>query len=314
MNSTYALGVFLSIVLFGFSIFLLIKARRKEDNRIDKYFDESSDPIKENKGLSNKLSGTIEKINFSKKYKLKINKKLLQANAKLSFEEFIIIRILLVLIIDTIFMMLTSSYVLVFFSTLIMWFVPMFILRRRYKKRLKVFDQQLGDAIRILSNGLKAGYSYMQAINTLVKEMPDPISTEFNILLKEMSLGVEIKKALNNFKERIESDDLKLMITAMIIQQETGGNLAEILDNISYTIRERVKIQGEIKTLTAQGKISGVIISLMPVLIVLFLFAANREYINILITSTIGRMLIVLSIVSELIGIFFIRRIIQIDF
>jgi len=144
--------------------------------------------------------------------------------------------------------------------------------------RLKKFDNQLGDMLNLVVNGLRAGYSVMQALESVSKELPPPISSEFKRVVQEMQLGLPMESALANLTRRIPSKDLDFVVTAMNVQREVGGNLAEILDTITFTIRERVRIKGEITTLTAQGMMTGYVISGLPIALGLFLFLVNRDY------------------------------------
>jgi tight adherence protein B len=127
-------------------------------------------------------------------------------------------------------------------------------------------------------NGLRAGYSTMQAMEAVSKEMPAPISDEFRRVVQEMQLGIAMERALDNLLRRIPSDDLDLVITALNVQREVGGNLAEILDVISYTIRERVRLKGEIRVMTSQVMISGKFLAVMPILLIAILWFLNRKY------------------------------------
>ena len=149
---------------------------------------------------------------------------------------------------------------------------------RQQKKRLKLFDDQLPDMINLMVNGLRAGYSTMQAMEAISKELPPPISDEFRRVVQEMQLGVPMGTALDNLLRRIPSPDLDFMITAINVQREVGGNLAEILDTISFTIRERIRIKGEIQVLTAQVRSSAKILSLVPVFLAIFLWFFNNAY------------------------------------
>jgi tight adherence protein B len=154
---------------------------------------------------------------------------------------------------------------------------PMYVIRAQ-RKRLVQFNHQLGDMLNLMVNGLRAGYSTLQAMEAVSKELPSPICDEFRRVVQEMQLGISMEEALEHLMRRINSDDLDLVITAVNVQREVGGNLAEILDVISYTIRERVRIQGEIAALTAQGRATAWVISLLPVILLLLLFLLNREY------------------------------------
>jgi len=157
-------------------------------------------------------------------------------------------------------------------------FLPWFYIRRAQGKRLIRFDTQLPDMLNLMVNGLRAGYSTMQAMEAVSKELPSPISDEFRRVVQEMQLGVSMERALDNLLRRIPSPDLDLLITAINFQREVGGNLAEILDQISFTIRERIRIKGEIRVLTTQTMYSGKMLAMMPVAVILALYFLNREY------------------------------------
>ncbi len=157
-------------------------------------------------------------------------------------------------------------------------FVPRTYVSMLQSRRLTTFDNQLGDMLNLVVNGLRAGFSVMQALEAVAKEMPPPISVEFRRVVQEMQLGISMEGALANLTRRIPSRDLDFVVTAINVQREVGGNLAEILDTITETIRERVRIKGEIATLTAQGMITGYIISLLPIGLALLLFIINRPY------------------------------------
>ena len=160
------------------------------------------------------------------------------------------------------------------------YFIPKIFVKSRQRSRLKKFNDQLGDGITLMANGLRAGYSLLQALDAVAKEMPPPISLEFRRVVQEVGLGIEQERAFNNLLRRVPSDDLDLMITAINVQSEVGGNLAEILEIIGFVIRERVRIKGEIQVLTAQGQISGYVITFLPIVLGLILYAMNQEYIG----------------------------------
>lgn len=167
-------------------------------------------------------------------------------------------------------------------ATIIGFFVGLFIpriwVKRLQGKRLKLFNEQLADMLNLMVNGLRAGYSTMQAMEAVSREMPSPICDEFRRVVQEMQLGISMDAALSNLLRRIPSDDLDLVITAMSVQREVGGNLAEILDTISYTIRERVRIKGEIRVLTSQVMYSGRFLAMMPLFIFAALWLLNKKY------------------------------------
>ena len=155
---------------------------------------------------------------------------------------------------------------------LVGFFIPRFWLGRRRNGRLNAFNKQLADTITLIANALRAGSSFLQAIELVVRETRPPISTEFGRVIREVNLGLPFDEALANMVRRVRSDDLELMATAITIQHQVGGNLAEILDSIAFTIRERVRIKGEIRTLTAQQRLSGYVVGFLPIGLAGFLF------------------------------------------
>jgi tight adherence protein B len=157
---------------------------------------------------------------------------------------------------------------------LVGFFIPRFWLARRRNGRLGAFNKQLPDTITLIANALRAGSSFLQAIELVVRESRPPISTEFGRVIREVNLGLPFDQALENMVRRVRSDDLELMATAISIQHQVGGNLAEILDSIAFTIRERVRIKGEIRTLTAQQRLSGYVVGFLPIGLAGFLFIA----------------------------------------
>lgn len=157
-------------------------------------------------------------------------------------------------------------------------FAPRIYVTMRQHKRLKDFNNQLADILNLWVNALRAGYSVPQAMEAVSNEAPPPASTEFRRVVAEISIGVPMETALSNMLSRLNSEDLDLVFTAVNIQREVGGNLAEILDTISETIRERVRIKGEIRTLTAQGRITGMLIGLLPIGLALLLLLINPSY------------------------------------
>jgi len=156
--------------------------------------------------------------------------------------------------------------------------VPFIYLNSQKSKRLIKFDEQLPDMINLMVNGLRAGYSTMQAMEAISKELPPPICDEFRRVVQEMQIGVTMERALENLVRRIPSADLDFVVTAINVQREVGGNLAEILDIISHTIRERIRIKGEIRVMTAQVIYSGRILALVPFFIVVILWFINQQY------------------------------------
>jgi tight adherence protein B len=181
-------------------------------------------------------------------------------------------------------------------------FLPRIYVNRQKNQRLNIFNDQLQDMLNLVVNGLRAGFSIVQAMESVAKELPPPISSEFFRVVQEMQLGITMETALDNLVRRIPSDDLDLIIVAINVQREVGGNLAEILDTISYTIRERVRIKGEIRVLTAQVMYSGRFLALLPIILSLILWFANRSYMMTFFDNLICG-LIMLSVAAIMVGI-----------
>ncbi len=198
-------------------------------------------------------------------------------------------------------------------------FFPRYYLRYRQGKRLRAFADQLPDTITLLANSLRAGSSFLQGVELVTRESQPPISEEFERVVREMNLGVALQPALNNLVRRVASEDLELMVTAINIQSQVGGNLATVLDSIAYTIRERIRIQGEIRTLTAMQRYSGYVITLLPVGLAGVLFLVSPTYISrmlepepAIIGLPAGIVFFLIGGISMFIGYLLIRRIVDI--
>src|SRR5260221_2991032 len=193
------------------------------------------------------------------------------------------------------------------------YLVPGFYVKYRIGARLKAFNGQLGDTLTLLSNALKAGYSFAQAIDTVAKNAIPPIGDEFGRAVREMNLGGSPDEALNNITKRVVSPDFDLVATAYSIHRTVGGNLAEILDNIAYTIRERVRIKGEISTLTAQARASGTLITALPIVLAAFMYFVTPTYFRPMFSSIIGWILLVIGGLMLFLGNLIIRRVVAIE-
>lgn len=259
------------------------------------------------------LARSIEKTGFFTNYKNSIRMKLTNANILMKAEEYLSICLILFVVSGLLGALLFKNFLIVITMAVIGWVTPLFILNRNINKRLKKINSQLGDTIAILSNSLKAGHSFFQAVDSVSRELTGPMADEFAKLQKEISLGVNTEIALENMVNRVGSDDLELMVTAVLIQRQIGGNLAEVLDNISETIRQRIRAKGEIRTLTAQGRMSGWIISLLPFFLAIAISIISPQQMKTLISSPIGIIMIIIALLMEFMGIVFVRKIINIE-
>jgi tight adherence protein B len=166
----------------------------------------------------------------------------------------------------------------------------------------------------MMCNGLKSGFSFQQTMENVASDMPAPIGVEFGRVCNEIRFGATLDDALNNMLERVKSPDLMLVVSAVLIQRTTGGNLSEILSTISETIRDRIKIKGEISSITAQGRMSGMIIGALPICIAAILMVVNPDYMSTFFTTTAGNIMLAVSVVMEVLGFFAIRKVVTIEY
>lgn len=246
----------------------------------------------------------------------KISKNLAQADIKFRPAEFVALIIVASIVTGFVGFIISSSLFFAIISMVVGAFLPNMYVNRAKKTRLKKFDNQLGDMLNLMVNGLRAGFSTLQAMEAVSRELPSPICDEFRRVVQEMQLGLNMEETLEHLLRRINSEDLDLVVTAINVQREVGGNLAEILDTISFTIRERVRIKGEIAALTAQGRATAWVIAALPVILVLLLFLLNREYIMALFepdTRSCGIPIIVTAGLMVISGFFATQKIVDID-
>lgn len=184
--------------------------------------------------------------------------------------------------------------------------------QRRITKRLNNFQRQLADCLSLVANSLRAGFSFLQTMEIISREMEPPMSTEFERVMRDTSLGKSLDEALHDMDERVGSADFSLVVTAVLIQQQVGGNLATILDTIRSTITERIRIRREVNTLTAQGKMSGIVLACIPVALALFFYISSPEYLTPLLTTDIGKVAIIGTVFLVIVGFIIIRKIVDI--
>ncbi len=246
-----------------------------------------------------------------KRFAIRVQRDLARANLKLRVAEYYYIRIGAALGLGLVLGVLRDPLSGVF-GVILGYFLPRFYVGRRIGGRLGAFNKQLADTITLLSNSLRAGSSFLQSIELVSRETPAPMGEEMGRVVREVNLGLGMEEALANLVRRIRSEDLDLMVTAIGVQQQVGGNLAEILDTIAFTIRERVRIKGEINTLTAQGRMSGYLVAFLPIGIMFALNAINPSFMQPLFTETLGRIMLGVGAVMMTIGFFAIQKIVDI--
>ena len=249
-----------------------------------------------------------------------------RADLKIKVSEFLAIWAALIVGIPVALFLL--SFVVPAFKSPLVWLLgaligfmaPRIWLSRRKKARLNAFNKQLPDTITLLANALRAGSSFLQAVELVVRESRPPVSTEFSRVIREVNLGLPFEQAMENMVRRVRSDDLELMATAINIQHTVGGNLAEILDSIAYTIRERIRIMGEIRTLTAQQRLSGYVVGFLPIGLAGFLFVAAPNFMDPMFAKPpeilglpAGVVILIFGGIMMFIGFMLIRKIVDIE-
>ena len=193
------------------------------------------------------------------------------------------------------------------------FFLPMGVIKFYRKRRIKKFEVQLVDALQGMANAFKAGLTFPQAIEHIAKEAQPPLSQEFSLFVKEIKLGVPLEEGLINMAKRVGSDDLELVVISTNISRQLGGNMAEMFETISATIRERFRLEGKIDALTSQGRLQGWIVASMPLLLGLVLNYMRPDLMQPMLNHIFGYILVSLIAVMEALGIVVIRRIVNID-
>ncbi len=305
---SFALLVYITLILLFSSV-----SNDQVRNRLSRYFKENNVNDVQEQFIKEKT----EEQNKRKKERFKLASKefsnyIISSGLKLKPNEFIYIWFGLTLIPMVLVLLLGGNIVTGIALSIIGIAIPPFVVNNARKKRENLFDKQLGDATIIMGNSIKGGFTFLQAIENIAEEMQPPISTEFAKVLREIHYGVKQHEALNRMVERTKNKDLELLVSAVITSAQVGSNLSDILETISATIRDRIKIKNEIKTLTAQGRISGIIIGLLPIILILAIMVMTPSYFAGFFESFLGKILIGVSIVLEIIGFTFINKIVNI--
>lgn len=254
-----------------------VKQQEEEDLQLER---KSSSVLQDSRKLFEPLNKALGERKFGKSWRLK----LARANLKLTVAEFALLHV------ATTVGFFTAAYLVLFQGDILMstisgivgFFAPRIYVGRLISKRLIDFETQLPDTLGLWTNALRSGYSVLQAMEAIARDAAEPTKTEFHRVVKEVQIGIDMTDALDHLLERVESPDLDLVITAVNIQREVGGNLAEILEVISSTIRERIKLKGEIRVLTSQGRITGYLISFLPIILALFLNGVSPGYMGLM--------------------------------
>lgn len=265
-----------------------------------------SDSLKE---ALQKGARLIQKVHRSSSLDLKM----LQAGLPILGSEFLIIELVAAIIGFVFAGLLTMQLPVAILAFLFMPLVGWMLIQMKIRKRRKDFVNQLGDMLSMVASALRAGFSFVQAVEIVSKEMAAPMSVEISKLIREINVGVPMETALEDINRRVECPEFELITTAVLIQRQVGGNLAQILDNISDTINERIRMKREVLALTAQGRMSAVVMALLPIALAAFLFSVNHDYFDPLLASPMGKVAIGIALLMELLGYLVIKRIVDID-
>jgi tight adherence protein B len=242
----------------------------------------------------------------------KLQVKLSSAYWKITDVEYILIRVLSLLLAFLLGWLIPGNVLGGIFLAAIALLVPNILLDRAIAKRQKKFHEQLLDVLTLIKGSVQAGYGLMQALDLAVKEVPPPAAEEFGRVLYEVRLGLSLEDALFNLAERMESDDLQIVVTAIIINDQVGGNLTTVLESTVNTIRDRLQLQGEIRSLTSYGRYVGNFLSLLPFLAGIGIFFINPGYFDTVSTSLITQILFLMALLGIILGNIWIRQIVKI--
>lgn len=310
-----------SFAILAFVVAYLVSAavssdKIASDKRLDDLKKRQGDPdslaLVTNKSLKSRKKAEKKKQRkggFFEKFGDSLYKELQSADIKMRPEEFITIWLLVSVLPASLVMMFLKNPVVAIILFVLGVAMPFLLIKNKQKTRYKQFDAQLSDALIIACSCLKSGLSFTQAMETIAKDMDAPISTEFSYALAEMGMGASMEDALEKMGDRIKSSYLQLMISAVLVQRQTGGNLSQILDTIAKTIKDRAKLKQELKSSTASGKMTGMMVGSMPFAMVLLFFSVNPEFIKPLFTESLGHTFIIVAIVLEVLAFIVIKKI-----
>ncbi len=255
------------------------------------------------------LNRILGKLDVSKR----LHSLLDQAGSKMQVGQFVLLSSVLAAV-GCLAGLKSSNAVLRIALPLIMAALPLMQVRMQRARRLRAFIRAFPDTIDMMTSAIRAGHAFNQAMQLVGDEAPDPVGVEFKRTFEQHNLGINLREALMNLAGRVDSLDLRLFITAILLQRETGGNLTEILEKISYTIRERFKLIGQIKTYTAQGRMSAMIVGSLPVGFMLIISSLNPGYLKPLFEDKLGHLFIVVSGFLQVLGFIIINKIVRIKY
>jgi len=314
---TLLVGLTTLLFFYGLFHFLFMRNKRLE-KRMKRYLEHSDSKKLDKKKLRSLVDIRLAREKLGKKVLSKEKSSKLEALIKKSGlpikpEEYIFFQFISVFLVGMLLFLISGDLLMLFIGAPIGYFIPLWFIKKKIKDRVKAFNEGLPDMLTTMIGSMRAGFSLPQSLQTVVEEGEAPIKDEIELVLKEMQYGSTLEDSLNGLYERMPSKDLELMVQAIIIQRTVGGNLATVLDKIVNTIRDRTKIQRQITTLTAQGRLSGVVIGLLPVALAFILYLIEPDYIGALISHPIGLIMLAGGAISGTVGFIMIKKITTIE-
>lgn len=324
MTTLLIIMILITSTLIFLSLFqIFVKKESVMEDRVNRYLrddkepDSNQDAVKEKRKLpapnftlaKRRIRTALKKNNKNETIELLLS----QAGVPLKPEEYVMFRWISLILTSGILYLITDNLLMLLIGAVIGRMIPGIVVKSRKRKRIKAFNDHLPDMITTVVGALRAGFSFTQALKSVEEEAASPMKEEIGLVVKEMQYGMTLEESLNRFKERVPSEDLNLMIQAIIIQRQIGGNLATVLEKISQTIRDRIQVQGQIRTLTAQGRMSGAVVGSLPIALGMILFLIEPDYVAVMFTHPVGMVLIVIAAVSSMIGFLLIKKVTAIE-
>ena len=325
MRITVYAVIFVGITLFLCAFILFIPLRKQTLKERARFYGYKADSRKSEeefkykeerrKGLFGRMARFISKIASKRGFIEFFELRLERAGMSIRASEFITLHLIGVIVVSiVVYYLTTGNILLILLIGMLVVPSPFLLLRIKTSQRLRKFHEQLPDTLQLISGFLKAGYSFNQALDMIVDESRPPISDEFRRILSEIRMGLPEREALENISKRINSEYFSGTVMAINVQREVGGNLAEVMEIISDNIRERDRVMNRIKALTSEGRLSAIILIILPIAVGLMMIVLNRGYISLLVTTKMGLMMLLAAGVMMIAGIIWIIKIVQIKY
>jgi tight adherence protein B len=313
-----AIAIFIAVVALALYVFIRVPGRRSVEARLGTLTAPPQEGL-DTSGVLRRETGTFAFLkpvsNSSWADRTAID--LQRAGLSLKVSEFFLLRVLLGMLLAVLLFLLTDAsgagFLIALVAGLVGFMIPAWYAGILRGRRINAINAQLVEALQLIANSLRSGFAFTQAVEMAVKQLQSPIKDELERFLQDVQLGSKQEEALQAMVERTGSYDVEMMVTTILVQRTTGGNLSEILDNVAETIRERERLQGEIRALTASQRLSGIVLSIYPLFLFLIFSLIAYDLMKVMWEEEFGRVLLGIAAVLQVIGIFVIRRILRLD-